>query len=96
MLGEGNRRFHAEYSTEWDETVERKEYRGKRREIRKRCANILNDPYRAHRAHPWGGEWTGYMAADLDKVHRIMYKIDELQCVVGFHTIINAHPGKPR
>ena len=57
MVGEGKKRFRAKYAAEWDEIIKSKKHRRQRGEIRKRCAAILIDPHKAHRAHPWGDEW---------------------------------------
>lgn len=85
-------RFRGEYTTAWDIAVNSKAYKWKRKEIHKRCNDILNGPYVAHNAHPYHGRWEGHMAANLDAVNRIMYTINEGESVVTFRTIINAHP----
>jgi Txe/YoeB family toxin of Txe-Axe toxin-antitoxin module len=83
--------FSAKHTDEWYRAVRAKALRRKRREIKERCSDILNDPCNAHNAHPYRDEYEGYWGAQLDAMTRIMYTIDENEGIVTFCTIVKIH-----
>jgi len=85
-------RFRAQHTTEWGVVVKSDAFKRKRKEIKKRCKDILNDPCTAHNAHEYHHRWQGYWGAQLDARNRIIYTIDENEHVVTFCTIEDFHP----